>query len=53
MIRRDLKTMKIKKTFKSLFHFRFKSAKYTILSFPVLNLLEQFRRGANFYFLVS
>jgi hypothetical protein len=32
--------------------FRFKSAKYTVLTFPILNLFEQFRRAANFYFLV-
>jgi lysyl-tRNA synthetase class I len=33
--------------------FRFKSAKYTVLTFPILNLFEQFRRAANFYFLVG
>ena len=31
---------------------RFKSAKYTLLTFLPLNIIEQFRRGANFYFLV-
>lgn len=31
---------------------RIKSTKYTILSFLPKNLLEQFRRIANFYFLV-
>ena len=35
-----------------VFLFRFKSAKYTVLTFPILNLFEQFRRAANFYFLV-
>ena len=32
---------------------RFKSSKYTLLTFLPLNLLEQFRRIANFYFLVT
>jgi len=32
---------------------RFKSAKYTLLTFLPLNVIEQFRRGANFYFLVT
>jgi len=32
---------------------KFKSSKYTLFSFLPLNLLEQFRRAANFYFLVT
>ena len=43
--------MQQRKAQKILF-FRFKSAKYTLLTFPILNLFEQCRRGANFYFLV-
>ena len=39
--------------FKTIFCIRFKSAKYTLLTFLPLNIIEQFRRGANFYFLVS
>ena len=31
---------------------RFKSSKYTVLTFPFLNLMEQFRRLHNLYFLV-
>ena len=34
------------------FFFRYKSAKYTLLTFLPLNLLEQFRRMANVYFLI-
>ena len=33
--------------------FRFKSSKYSLISFIPLNLIEQFRRVANFYFLVT
>ena len=36
----------------NLYCIRFKSAKYTLLTFLPLNIIEQFRRGANFYFLV-
>ena len=38
--------------FKIFCFLRFKSAKYTLLTFLPLNIIEQFRRGANFYFLV-
>ena len=38
--------------FKIFRFLRFKSAKYTLLTFLPLNIIEQFRRGANFYFLV-
>ena len=33
--------------------FRFKSSKYSLYTFLPLNLVEQFRRVANFYFLVT
>lgn len=41
-----------KKAKQTIANNRIKSTKYTILSFLPKNLLEQFRRIANFYFLV-
>ena len=35
-----------------MFYYRFKSSKYSLVTFLPLNLIEQFRRVANFYFLV-
>ena len=34
-------------------NFRFKSSKYSLYTFLPLNLIEQFRRAANIYFLVT